>query len=65
MTTTNNESELAAKWAALASANRLLHAAVKNRDIDIVSARKSAAMRAYRAFWDTAGADDYAAKVSN
>ena len=52
--------DLAQKWNTLASANRLLVAAVKGQDFGIIPSRKSLAMQAYRAFWDSPGADEYA-----
>jgi hypothetical protein len=59
-THTENTQDLAIKWKALASANRLLMSAVKNNHFDIVPSRKIAAIRAYRAFWDSPGADAFA-----
>lgn len=60
MKTETPANDLAQKWNTLASANRLLVAAVKGQDFGIIPSRKSLAMQAYRAFWDTPGADEYA-----
>jgi hypothetical protein len=59
-TYTENTQDLEIKWKALASANRLLMSAIKNNHFDIIPSRKIAAMRAYRAFWDSPNSDAFA-----
>lgn len=64
-THTENTQDLAIKWKALAGANQLLTSAIKKNNFDLIRWRKLAAVRAYRAFWDSPGADAFANANSN